>query len=102
MNLVDFILAMVGLFTVGWWSFGAILIAFFSKVYVHPGAPWWAKVATVVSGGFALPPLLVRNGRLPFIVIAPDDEEASEAVRDWLAANSGCDCPACRKRRNAK
>lgn len=101
MSALSIILQALGLMMVLYWLVGLIIFAFFAKVYVHPGAPLSAKIVTVLLASALLPWDVMTQGRVPRVMIAPKNPSpaAQRIISEWMAANTDCDCPACRRRR---
>src|SRR5687767_5034076 len=100
MNAMDFFLTLLatwGFMALAWWLLGVIIFAFMAKVYVHPGTPWPMRLWVLVVSAWRLPLSLLFGASGVLITLAPDGEEAEEAVKKWMAAN--CDCKKCRSRR---
>lgn len=97
MNTLAIILATIGFIVVIWWVIGVILLAYFAKIYVQPGAPLMPKIMTVLVCGFVLPWLAMVNGRIPIAVVAENNPESEKKVERWIADN--CPCGGCRRRR---
>lgn len=95
---MNVVLQFIGFCVALYWFVGLLMLAFYAKVYVYPGAPLHAKLGTVLAAPWFLPMIWWRTGRAPIAVIAPaDDPEAEAKVKEWM--KSHCPCPACKARR---
>jgi hypothetical protein len=96
MTLLSVIFYTIGFFVFWWFVLGIALFAFGAKVYIHPSAPWSARIFITLKMAMIMPYHMVVYGSWPVVVLAPaDDPEAVRAARLWWAKQ--CGCPECRK-----
>lgn len=98
MTAIDAFIYFIGFSVLAWWLIGVVAMAFFAKVYVHPGTPFIEKAITAGVSGFIIPWAMLTRGVIPMILLHPQEmtEADTEQVRNWLAQH--CDCPSCKRR----
>ena len=94
---MDKLFIAIGMLAAAYFVVGILMLCM-CRVLVLGGTPWSVRIKTVFVSAFVLPYMVWTHGKLPSLIIGPQDmtPEQNRQVAEFM---DQCPCPNCKARR---